>query len=194
MDFIQGEKFALIANNENIFYMHTHDVNAFLLSNKIPSNFILISHNSDGKIIDGGELHPHANSNLIPSNLIHWFGQNVCVNHDKISSLPIGLENSQWFIEVGKRNKIQSKVNEQKQYKNLLYINHNIETNPNERIRPYELFRNSSYATCVNGFNGLDFDSYLDNIYNHKFVLCPEGNGTDTHRTWECLYLNTIPI
>jgi hypothetical protein len=35
---------------------------------------------------------------------------------------------------------------------------------------------------------------YLDDIYNHKFVLCPEGNGTDTHRIWECLYLNTIPI
>ena len=24
--------------------------------------------------------------------------------------------------------------------------------------------------------------------------MCPEGNGIDTHRTWECLYMNTIPI
>ena len=38
------------------------------------------------------------------------------------------------------------------------------------------------------------FDEYLDNIYNHKFVFSPEGNGMDTHRTWECLYVGTIPI
>jgi hypothetical protein len=42
--------------------------------------------------------------------------------------------------------------------------------------------------------NGFDFDSYLDNIYNHKFVVCPEGNGIDTHRIWECLYMGTIPL
>ena len=42
--------------------------------------------------------------------------------------------------------------------------------------------------------NGDNFDGYLDNIYNHRFVLCPEGNGIDTHRLWECLYMGTIPI
>ena len=26
------------------------------------------------------------------------------------------------------------------------------------------------------------------------FVVCPEGNGIDTHRMWEALYLKTIPI
>jgi hypothetical protein len=25
-------------------------------------------------------------------------------------------------------------------------------------------------------------------------VLCPEGNGMDTHRTWESLYLGAIPV
>jgi len=35
---------------------------------------------------------------------------------------------------------------------------------------------------------------YLDNIYNHKFILSPRGNGIDTHRKWEALYLKTIPI
>ena len=26
------------------------------------------------------------------------------------------------------------------------------------------------------------------------FVICPEGNGIDTHRVWEALYLRSIPI
>ena len=25
-------------------------------------------------------------------------------------------------------------------------------------------------------------------------MICPEGHGIDTHRTWETLYLNSIPI
>ena len=40
----------------------------------------------------------------------------------------------------------------------------------------------------------LNFENYIDNIYNHKFVICPEGNGIDTHRKWETLYLKSIPI
>ena len=25
-------------------------------------------------------------------------------------------------------------------------------------------------------------------------MYCPEGNGIDTHRFWECIYLDVIPI
>ena len=34
---------------------------------------------------------------------------------------------------------------------------------------------------------------YFD-IAQHKFVFSPRGNGVDCHRTWEALYLRTIPI
>jgi hypothetical protein len=27
-----------------------------------------------------------------------------------------------------------------------------------------------------------------------KFALCPEGNGIDTYRLWECFYFKVIPI
>ena len=43
-------------------------------------------------------------------------------------------------------------------------------------------------------FNRSYLKHNIDNIYNHKFVICPEGNGIDTHRIWECLYMGTIPI
>jgi hypothetical protein len=44
------------------------------------------------------------------------------------------------------------------------------------------------------GSNGQNYENYIDNIYNHKFVICPEGNGIDTHRFWESLYLGVIPV
>ena len=31
-------------------------------------------------------------------------------------------------------------------------------------------------------------------LLNYMFLVCPEGNGIDTHRMWEALYLKTIPI
>ena len=113
---------------------------------------------------------------------------------DRLESLPIGLENSEWFPEINKLKKIQLKREFKKNKNKLLYINHNIQTNPKERLLPYKIFENSNFATVVYGKNGNDFDSYLEDISSHKFVLSPEGNGTDTHRTWECLYLGSIPI
>lgn len=184
LNYIQGEKFITLANNKNIFYCKGELVYNFFNNINFTHDFVLITHNSDNKI----------NIEKLPSNLKHWFAQNVCVNNPKIESIPIGLENSQWFPEIEKVNKMKHKINETKKFKNLLYINHDINTNYNERYKPYQLFRNKSFVNCVEGKNGYGFESYIDNIYNHKFVLCPEGNGTDTHRTWECLYMDTIPI
>jgi hypothetical protein len=34
----------------------------------------------------------------------------------------------------------------------------------------------------------------ITRLSTYKFCICPEGNGVDTHRLWEALYLKTIPI
>ena len=34
----------------------------------------------------------------------------------------------------------------------------------------------------------------MRDIKSSKFVLCPRGNGIDTHRIWESLYMGSIPI
>lgn len=209
IDFIQGKKFINLANqiystphsgieynlyensfnintlnNNDIIYTNTHCVDEVIkLLEQTTKQIILITHNSDRNVI------------IEPSqNIIKWYSQNVNVIHDRIESIPIGLENNRWLKEIDKRGKMLSKLNENKKYKNLLYLNHNIDTNRKEREEPYRIFNNKNWVTLEQGFNGQNFNNYIDNIYNHKFILCPEGNGIDTHRTWECLYMNTIPI
>ena len=195
MDFIQGEKFMSIADNTKIFYCNTHDVNNFFNNINFGHEFILISHNSDGKIMNGdNDVFPHANIKNIPRNLKRWFGQNVVCTHDKIESIPIGLENSQWFPAIEKIKKLSSITNTTKNIKNLVYLNFNITNNIPERQPLYDMMKDKNYVTTEYGRNGLSFDSYLDNLYNHKFMVCPEGNGTDVHQPWESLYINTIPI
>jgi hypothetical protein len=34
----------------------------------------------------------------------------------------------------------------------------------------------------------------LKRLKNYEFCICPEGNGVDTHRLWEAIYLKTVPI
>jgi hypothetical protein len=212
MDFILGEKFYTIANflfssgkekfNEdfniinntfdinllkdiNIVYLHTIYKDIFFDKIKdLPNKFIVMTHNSDVNI-------NHIEN--LPDNVIKWYSQNINCIDDRLESLPIGLENLRWFGDT-KQNKIVEKLKSPKRIINLLYMNHNISTNMKERKLPYDILQNKSFVTAERGRNGYGFDNFIDKIYNHKFVLCPEGNGIDTHRTWECLYLNTIPI
>ncbi|MCK9446151.1 hypothetical protein M0Q50_04575 [bacterium] len=210
MDFIQGEKFYNIAdfmysldisdynpinttldinklNDINIIYTHTTFINNLfnVIRNIDDKKFIIISHNSDDNIY---------NLNNMPDNIIKWYSQNMCVIDNRVDCLPIGLENNRWFSDIHKKEKMISILNTNKNYKKLVYMNHNINTNKNERLEPYILLQDKKFVSCENGMNGQNFDNYLDNIYNHKFVISPAGNGIDTHRRWECLYLNTIPI
>lgn len=194
IDWIQGERFMALANNEDIFYCHTHDVNYFFKHLPTEKPFILISHNSDGCIMRHPNREDHADVGLMPPNLIHWFGQNVNTVNVKVSSLPLGMENNRWLKKERKLKKMEEKVNEPRKIRNLLYVNHNVATNPEERQRPYFLFAKQDWATVKRGKNGESFYAYLDDLYNHQFILSPQGHGIDTVRTWEALYMGTIPI
>jgi hypothetical protein len=214
LDFIVGEKFYSVADfifstnfvenfNEdynrqqntfdinklkehNIVYLHTMYKNQFFdIIRNLDNKFIVVTHNSDINI---------DNIDNLPKNVIKWYTQNVNFKDSRLYSLPIGLENSRWFPELQKKYKIQNKLNEDKKIKNLVYMNHNINTNKKERIEPYNILGGKSFVNMESGSNGKGFDNYIDNLYNHKFIICPEGNGIDTHRKWETLYLNSIPI
>ena len=41
---------------------------------------------------------------------------------------------------------------------------------------------------------GLSFENYLDGLSKSMFSISPNGNGIDCHKTWESIYLKTIPV
>lgn len=175
-----------------IVYTNTHWVEHLfdrLKTFKTDKKFILITHNSDH------DLNEHVYK-LKPDNIIKWFAQNVNYKNDKddFESIPIGLENPSWFSHVHKIDKLLNILKTEKNIKNLLYVNHTIRSYPDERTEPYQLFTNKNWCTIEFNENGTNFDNYIDNVYNHKFILCPRGNGIDTHRFWETLHLKSIPV
>jgi hypothetical protein len=40
----------------------------------------------------------------------------------------------------------------------------------------------------------LSLETFVEEMTSHRFMLCPPGNGIDTHRLWEALYSRTIPV
>jgi len=186
----------------NLIYTHTMYVKMlFDIIQHLGKKFIIITHSCDISIEDYGTRRPDGKGALslvekfeIPDNVIKWYSKNVNTTNPKVESIPIGLENDWWCKKILKKEKMLAKLDEKRKVKNLVYMNHTVKTNPEKRAELYEIFKDTPWVTIDKGSNGHRYEKYIDNVYNHKFVFCPEGNGMDTHRTWECLYMGTIPI
>lgn len=167
---------------DNIIYTHTFYARQLFekLEKMYPMQFIVVTHNCD------------TNVDFPPPDNVYWFTTNVALRYKQIRSIPIGIENDFWLKD--KKEKMLRKLQTEPKYKRMIYCNHNVGTNPKKRQKPYDVLKGENWATLHVGANGSGFDNYLDNIYNHPFVVCPEGNGIDTHRLWECLYMGTIPV
>jgi hypothetical protein len=126
-----------------------------------------------------------------------WFTINK--QSDKIFGLPLGITNhtneSYLHTIYGNLDSMIQVMNEPKQDKNLVYMNFNIHTYPQERQKVFDLFQNKEWVTKGNIENTLEGRTrFLRELRNHTFALCPRGGGVDTHRLWETLYMGSIPI
>jgi hypothetical protein len=135
------------------------------------SGFVLFSGNSDRPI--GRALARFVRRR----NLVAWFANNVSVDRPKLFSLPLGPGHQ------GEALRAASGAPKTR----LFEVSFDIKTNPRERLR------------CL-AYSGLELDppadaaDYLQRLASSYFCVAPRGNGIDTHRMWEALYLGTIPI
>ncbi len=193
-EFITGNSFIDIAEDCNAIFCKTDYLNMYK-NHKIN---VFITHNSDYHI---GEQELQ-NGPMFEN----WFAQNKDIISDKIISIPIGLENDRIRNTSKSNNSIFSsevkgalhkkllidKINSYDVEKNnLVYLNFNPNTYPQERNYVLNKFKNCNWVTHT---SNLSIENLYFDIANHKFVFSPRGNGVDCHRTWEALYLRTIPI
>ena len=74
--------------------------------------------------------------------------------------------------------------------KHLVLLSFNEKTNIS-RVKVKEALENNKLITSQMFKNA---DSYKKTLSESMFNICPPGNGLDTHRFWESLLLNTLPI
>ncbi len=82
-------------------------------------------------------------------------------------------------------------MNLPKENRNLVYMNFTLHTNPIERQPVWDMFKDKSWVTTG---QPLPQDEFYKELRHHRFCLCPPGNGIDTYRLWESIYVGTIPI
>jgi len=126
--------------------------------------------------------------NARPTNVTKWFAVNVEFKHQDLIPIPLGISNN----NCTKTLKFENIKNNNFQKKKLLYINHRVETRPSSREWIYNYFSNNSW--CSMSKPNLSLQQFESEMNEHYFMLCPRGNGIDTHRLWECLYSGVIPI
>ena len=151
---------------------------------RINNKYILISHNSD-HIIGRRE------EDLIDDKIVHWFAQNLSFkSNEKFSPLPIGFENRRYLHNGVVRNLKKVEATKYKK-NNRILSSYNSATNPEVRHSLDKIVNDLKFINTQKFDNNFE---YLMGLKKHSFVLCPEGNGLDTHRIWEGLLTKTMPI
>lgn len=156
-----------------------------LHGNREFKNIKIITHQTD-QLIDEKLF------SLKPDCISKWFSINVGYEHPDLIPIPLGLGNN---FQSGQINPLN--INDVFQLNpNLLqanvYLNFKESTNAKERENLYDYFKNKKWA--YSDKPTLLKSDYEKVLKKSNFILCPWGNGIDTHRLWEALYYNKIPI
>ena len=201
-DYIETNKFSYIIGDSPtisvIFCKTDYLLQEFELIKNLNKKIILLTGNSDFPITED-----HVRQ--APENLVRLYGQNVLCNDNRFVPVPMGLESSVIsrrgyghgvYYDRSKdlQDLLVSYTDEEKNFsraENFIYSNFSIRTNPTHRQPVYDFSKNINFITSGERKSVPDFHQA---ILNHKITLCPAGNGVDTHRLWEVLYLNRIHL
>jgi hypothetical protein len=163
---------------------------------RLPYNVILITGNSDYSLTD-------ILINQAPRNILRWYAQNALCNNKKVIALPLGITNGIDCHRDGHgvcypslHQNVTKYLNKYTTSKSIatkyIYSNFNTKTNEKYREKIKSFCVESSFIEWHEP--NLSLDLFYKSISQYKMVVCPIGNGCDTHRLWEVLYLNRVPI
>ena len=168
----------------SVVFIETHLMDFFLENIKSDNNkYIAILHNSDDQIT-------HESKILNVDKVVHIFAQNQNFFHQKVTPIPIGLENLH-LRKSGMVRNLSYAINVYVVRQPLIYYQFNIKTNYTERFKAKKYIEGHPFSRTTKRLRSL---KYFLELKSYMFCLAPEGNGIDTHRMWECIYLGVIPI
>ena len=185
----EGKMFneTFLKNSSNIFCKTDYIDYLFENIKHSKHSYNLITHHSDYPIDEERFFKK-------PKCIKKWYAINPTVRAPDLIPIPLGLKThsgvylesqymTEWFCTQILRLQSQEKT-----FK--VYCNWNITNVARNDIVASLIKNNIPYTHDYNQ----PFNSYIENLAKHKFVLSPPGNGIDCHRTWEALYCGCIPI
>lgn len=128
----------------------------------------------------------------MPNNIQKLYSINVKNDYRNVEPIPIGLSGTYSYKNLQEKDFNLSSLNFNIDEKiNKLYLNFDINTNRRKRKNLIDYFSKFDWAFIE---TNIELSKYKKRLEEFAFVLCPQGNGIDTHRIWETLYSGSIPI
>ena len=174
----------------------------------IDFSFVLVSGDSDDSM-PFDVLKPEIFNKFISNPfLLHWFSQNMTIDHPKITRMPIGMDYHTMEVKNGWGQITTSKNQE-------ILINSIRKIPFYERFYEKEMKCYSNFHFSMNTKYGQDRKDAFARIprnlvyyepchvprikswntqKDYAFIISPHGGGYDCHRLWEGLILGCIPI
>ena len=164
---------------EDWWFCKLDQLDAFMATAAPRRRFVLVTHNSDYPVdVRYRRL-------LRQWRIRTWFAANVALDHRKLRPLPLGIANAHW--EHGDPEPLRAAQATSDRKTALIDVSFSLETNA--ALRRYCLEQ-----TGLEPAPRVPPPQYLLRLASAYFCLSPSGYGIDTHRTWEALYVRTIPI
>ncbi|MBB3057090.1 hypothetical protein [Mucilaginibacter gotjawali] len=198
MELLQLNKFGDLHNGRDIIFCKTDYLkDEFKKIAKFKNEVILISGNGDEGIASNL-------TSLMPDNIRFWYCQNNLTYHERLISIPIGLENTSvnkrkghgvaWPHAVEKINLLNEvfNSNENSRPSQFLYANFNTQTNTAYRKPVKEICINTPFINWDEP--SLNYPGLIKKVLDHEATICPAGNGIDTHRLYEVLYCKRVAV
>jgi hypothetical protein len=133
------------------------------------------------------------NTRLYNGKYLKLYGTNIDILRPTIQAIPLGVNThtddiidfAKVLYDVSREPTVLANT--------LAYMNFNPYNYLPERGVIHHYYSKEKWV--VDHINQrIPYKEYFENVKNHKFTFCPRGNGIDTHRFWETLYLGSIPI
>ena len=176
----------LTLKENDLIFCNTDVVkNLFKLLSKIKNlkNIKIITNQTD-TLVD------KALYDLKPSCVKSWYSINVGHVADDLIPIPLGLSNDYSPKNILVDDVKFTGLNNDSE--NYMYLNFSRNTNFSERRGLYDDYENKEWTIVDNP--ELKIDDYQSSVEKYRFIMCPWGNGVDTHRVWETLYSGNIPV
>jgi hypothetical protein len=194
--------FNTLKDGDSIYICNTAIPNfVFNFLPRLNCKIVLVSGDSDDLINTSNNVKTILNNPLI----LHWYIQNCCFTHPKVTKMPIGMDYHTianglcdgWGKQKSEMDQEQDLIHLRntmvpfEKRKILCYANYHFVLSRGDRALAYnEIPKELVYYEPAFVQRIVSWNKQLD----YAFVISPFGCGMDCHRTWEALLLGCIPI
>jgi len=207
---ISGNRFLAMCHELGISYAKTD-----YIGEAVPgAPGVLVTHNGGYNVRAGPQgsyalTTPHNIHNPPGAHFLevpgHWYCLNADADNELLHGIPLGVDN--WEIPAGHEDSkhftlspdgsragslVLDRLGQRLPTRGRVYLRLASSTAPYGRGYCMLALQDKPFVT--HDAERLEPGDFLDQLLCHEFVACPEGNGIDTHRMWEALYLGCWPI